>query len=303
MAALLAEHVPIETATHALPSTDGTVAAHLASSVGVPHSGIRRGARGLYPSIGKYLRLLPWSEGTLHLGMLDDCFSVHDLAHLKGMVHLGGLGGEVGFVHIVGSGGGRVGSPQEILRRAVFCASKAALLSPSADHLDESRTRWRATLDVDWDGDPLALAQVAYLDTRLRGMLVLRTNCSWFDYAWTIATPQLYAYALRLPRRERQAGMIFDDLISALWPELLRSLNGPAVMQGSVHRRGIRGVIRHAKEVAKRSEMLHVLRGHIRSPRGRGRRRVPVRWCDSTSFGIAMSATGYFRGHPPRQWR
>jgi hypothetical protein len=265
MAAMMSEGVEFETATHGVPCADASAAKQLATLAGVAHHGIRRRTRGLYPSLAKFLKLLPWSDGSINLGMLEDAYTVHDLAADTGRIHLGGLGGEVARAYWDAAESAFQSSAEVIETR--FFAPHKKVFYPQAADWQESQERWLDMLNIGWHGDPMVLPQIAYLDARLRGMLGLRTNLCLYDYAWILATPDLYRYALRLPRAERQSGAIFEDLIAALCPKLL-SVPWAAGNAGIVHRSGWRGIVRQIKQRAKQSPTAHRIRGHLGGRKG-----------------------------------
>ena len=263
MAMLLAEKIAFESGTHAMPCPDGQIAQQLADKAGVTHYGISRANQGVMTGVVKYLRWLPWSEGTMPLHTVDAPVTVHDMAAQRGMIHLGGLGGEVARSYW-DQPEADFQTPEHVLQARFFRPYQNDFYL-NARRLSQSREDWNSLLRHEGIDDPFVGTHIAYLDARLRGTLVLRTNCAWFDYAWPMANPEFYAYAWRLPRRERQQAAIFEEFIRELSPELL-SVPWAAGNAG-VYTAG-QNWMQRAKGRLKQSRSANVLRGRFRLLQG-----------------------------------
>jgi len=262
-ALLMAEKIPFEAATHMMPCLDGDIARELAACAGVVHWPVGRSRGDAMVPLSKYFAYLPWSEGTYSWSVINQPSSVYDLVGYRGMIHLGGLGGEPARSYW-DMASARYDSPEELIISRFFSPLKQGFY-PNAKIAEQSRQDWLSLTRVEETVDRFVSMQVAYHDARLRGPIVLRANSTAVDYAWPLSNPEFYAYAWRLPRAERQAGVIFDDFIRELAPALLaiRWNKGNA---GTYVKGGLQGLGDAAKDYIKKWEFVHVLRSKWHRP-------------------------------------
>ncbi len=257
-ALLMAEKIPYETGTHSMPCLDGELARELARVAGVTHWSMGASRGDVLAPLTKYFTFLPWSEGTYSCSVINQPLVVHDLVAARGMIHLGGLGGETARSYW-DMPSARFESPEElILARFFKPAFKGFYLTPEREA--QSREAWLKLAQVEGTVDRFVSMQMAFHDARLRGTLALRCNSAHYDYAWPLSNPEFYAYAWRMPRSERQKGVIFDDFIREWAPPLL-SVRWNKGNSGHYVKGGWEGFIQSAKNRVKRLHSVHILRG------------------------------------------
>jgi len=220
MALMLAAGVEFESATHHHPCKDTLVARELARSAGVVHWTIDRCRLDVTVALTRYLAMLPYSEGLCSMPEPDEGNTVHDLVAERGMIHVGGLGGEVLRAYWDGPEGGFT-EPRQVIDYKFF-QQKYDPIYPDSEALEQSREDWYRLVDNGRGVDEFVVSQVAYLDARLRGTISARTNMADYDYAWPLANRKLYHHALHRPRADRQEGNIFEEWIRRLAPDLLK---------------------------------------------------------------------------------
>ncbi|HOD83293.1 MAG: hypothetical protein BWX88_01712 [Planctomycetes bacterium ADurb.Bin126] len=271
MAMLMAAKVDFECATHNHPCKDSLLAGQLARRAGARYWPVPRGHSSPGRLLPRYLSLLPFSEGVQPLSDLDPADTVHELAAVRGMVHVGGLGGEVlrGYWDPFEAD---LHDPGQSLDIKFFQPKFDFLYPPGA--MERSRQAWHALVDDRSGVDEFVCVHVAYLDARLRGTIATRTNAAWYDYAWPLANRLLYAHALGKPRKQRQDGDIFESLIRRLAPSLLEVpwAGGAAGYFGG---RGLRNRLRNLRIRLGRVPALQMLRGRLGRLRGMVQPRTP----------------------------
>ncbi len=292
MAALVAADIPFESATHRAPSKDSLTAAKLASRCGVKHWILARTGEETSCAVASYLATLPLCDGYYGFPMFERGPTVHSLVEVRGMIHVGGLGGEV-LKSYWDPQDAMFQTPQEAVLTRFFKPACEALYQ-SRDQMERSKDAWLNLVENAEGVDPFVVFSIAYLDARLRGLDSACANGTLWAYAWPLANRALLCHAFQLPRAERQRGAIFERLIGIMAPHLLEAqwYDGRSGTYGD---RGLRGLCHRLRRRASRFQTLHVLRGKaarlkrkLRPGRESVSTRIVSRWF-SSSEGLQFS--------------